>query len=101
MATLYGNEAAIQSAHSRTPALGTITYKPGSVLALVTWAQREDPHWFGARIPSTLFSVEFVEIPSSDTPIYQAVSCSGLAIRLGPEEKRTVFMLALTPTRLP
>ena len=25
----------------------------GSVLALVTWVQREDPHWFGASIPDS------------------------------------------------
>ena len=32
------------------------------MLALVTWAQRDDPHWFGAKIPSTVQSVEFVTI---------------------------------------
>jgi hypothetical protein len=32
------------------------------VLALVTWTQRDDPHWFGGRIPNTPESVEFVRI---------------------------------------
>ena len=32
---------------NRQPAL----YSAGAVLALVTWTQREDPHWFGGRIP--------------------------------------------------
>lgn len=27
-------------------------------LTLVTWHQQEDPHWFGARIPGDLISVE-------------------------------------------
>lgn len=27
-------------------------------LTLVTWRQQEDPHWFGARIPGDLISVE-------------------------------------------
>jgi hypothetical protein len=29
---------------------------------LVTWQQREDPHWFGARIPGQPLSAEFVEV---------------------------------------
>jgi hypothetical protein len=47
MSTLFGNEVAVQSARS-----GRIgRYPPGAVLALVTWTQQDDPHWFGARIP--------------------------------------------------
>jgi cytochrome P460 len=67
MSTLYGNDLAIQNlrASSASP------YPPGSVLALVTWSQREDPHWFGARIPSTPQSVEFVSISLRQSPSYQ------------------------------
>jgi hypothetical protein len=61
MSTLYGNDVAVQYARSDS----AHTYPPGSVLALVTWAQRDDPHWFGAKIPSTPQSVEFVIIPQS------------------------------------
>lgn len=32
------------------------------MLVLVTWIQRDDPHWFGARIPDAPESVEFVRI---------------------------------------
>ncbi|HEV2645613.1 MAG TPA: cytochrome P460 family protein [Acidobacteriaceae bacterium] len=32
----------------------------GSRLALVTWQQRDDPHWFGGRIPDKPISVEVV-----------------------------------------
>jgi hypothetical protein len=35
------------------------------VLALVTWGEREDPHWFGGRIPDTVKSVEFVQADTS------------------------------------
>ena len=56
MATLYGNDAAMRAALARQPA------PPGAVLALVTWAQRDDPHWFGARIPGAPQSVEFVQV---------------------------------------
>ena len=61
MSTLYGNDVAVQYARSNS----AHAYPAGSVLALVTWAQRDDPHWFGAKIPSAPRSVEFVTIPSS------------------------------------
>src|ERR1700761_774768 len=43
--TLFGNDAAVSAARAGT------AYPAGAVLGLVTWRQREDPHWFGARIP--------------------------------------------------
>jgi hypothetical protein len=61
MSTVYGNDLAVE--HARTSA--DRAYPAGSILALVTWEQRDDPHWFGAKIPSTVKSVEFVTIPSS------------------------------------
>jgi hypothetical protein len=43
MSTLYGNRAALQSAYARSDAsAGAPVYSPGSVLALVTWVQRDD-----------------------------------------------------------
>jgi hypothetical protein len=53
-ATLFGNDAAVAAAR------GGEAYPAGAVLGLVTWKQREDPHWFGARIPGQVLSVEFV-----------------------------------------
>jgi hypothetical protein len=56
-ATLYGNDVAMQAVQAHRSAA---VYPAGTVLGLVTWAQREDPHWFGARIPDRPLSVEFV-----------------------------------------
>ncbi len=56
MSTLYGNDAAF--AHARTSP--QTAYPAGAVLALVTWHQQEDKHWFGGRIPAEVASVEFV-----------------------------------------
>lgn len=56
--TLYGNDTAVAYARS-TPGS---TYPAGAVLALVTWSQRDDPHWFGAKIPGSPQTVEFVVI---------------------------------------
>jgi hypothetical protein len=55
-ATLFGNDAAVAAAR------GGEAYPAGAVLGLVTWRQREDPHWFGARIPGQVVSVEFVTV---------------------------------------
>jgi hypothetical protein len=55
MSTLFGNDLALRHARS-APATA---YPPGSILSLVTWSQREDPHWFGAKIPGPIKSIEF------------------------------------------
>ena len=57
--TLFGNDVAVSAARAG------VAYPSGAVLGLVTWQQREDPHWFGARIPGDVVSVEFVEVGSS------------------------------------
>jgi hypothetical protein len=54
--TLFGNDAAVAAAR------GGEAYPAGAVLGLVTWRQREDPHWFGARIPGQPVAVEFVVV---------------------------------------
>ena len=56
--TLFGNDAAVSAARAG------VAYPAGAVVGLVTWQQREDPHWFGARIPGSVVSVEFVEVGS-------------------------------------
>lgn len=58
MSTLYGNDLAVEYIRTHSQH----AYPPGSVLSLVTWAQREDPRWFGARIPGRVTKVEFVTV---------------------------------------
>ena len=53
--TLFGNDAAVAAARAGA------SYPVGAVIGLVTWRQRDDPHWFGARIPGEPLQVEFVE----------------------------------------
>lgn len=57
MSTLFGNDAAVHYARTHSQH----EYPAGSALALVTWAQREDPRWFGGNIPATVKSVEFAK----------------------------------------
>ncbi|HEY6413321.1 MAG TPA: hypothetical protein VIX42_06525, partial [Edaphobacter sp.] len=54
----------------------------GAVLSLVTWAQRDDPHWFGAKIPANVNSVEFLTIPASaNQPAYLYENYQGSPLR--------------------
>jgi len=61
MSTLFGNEIAVN--HVRTDPHGS--YPPGSVVALGTWFQREDPNWLGAMVPGRLKSMEIVRADSN------------------------------------
>jgi hypothetical protein len=98
-ATLYGNDAAMQAvqAHRSAP-----VYPAGAVLALVTWVQREDPHWFGARIPDRSLSVEFVAPGGQQS--YRRFSGAGLTsdqIAADAALQRAHFVLGLAPAPLP
>ncbi len=106
MATLYGNETAIRSLNPRgADAMTAPSYASGAVLALVTWAQRDDPHWFGARIPSAPQLIEFVEVQSESgrnsyrrfAGIELAPSPAGTAT----EAARVKIILGLAPVKLP
>jgi hypothetical protein len=106
MATLFGNDAAMQAVRDQRSSFGrSPAYPAGSVLALVTWNQREDPHWFGGRIPDSPLSVEFVEAGAPGKP--GGYRCyDGPLLRehsLRPEEaaKRSGFLLNLAPASLP
>jgi mono/diheme cytochrome c family protein len=99
MATLYGNDAAMLAVQASRA--GGV-YPAGSVLALVTWVQRDDPHWFGARIPDRPLSVEFV-LAGSEEPVYQRFAGSELTADQGGANaaERTSFVLGLAPAELP
>jgi hypothetical protein len=96
MATLYGDEAAMDAVEAHR------SYPAGAVLALVTWTQRDDPHWFGARIPDRPLSVEFVE--AGGQPHYRRFSGTALEEDEGATKiaaERASFMLGLPPAQLP
>jgi hypothetical protein len=106
MATLYGNPAAMKEVQMRgTPHSGGPKYSAGAVLALVTWAQRDDPHWFGGRIPAIPESVEFVQVAATgQTNSYRRFAGEELVEEhpaASVAAQRTSFMLGLTPARLP
>lgn len=106
MATLFGNQTAMRAITSRGPASGQVlSYPTGAVLALVTWAQRDDPHWFGGRIPDTPRSIEFVEVNSqagaSSYHLYQANGMTEHQVPRDIAAQSAEFILKLTPATLP
>ena len=104
-ATLYGDDAAMRAVQARGASAGAPAYPEGAVLALVTWAQRDDPHWFGARIPDAPLSVEFVQLTLAGQPSgYRRFAGTGLVedqVAAGVAEARTRFVLGLSPARMP
>jgi hypothetical protein len=108
MAALFGNGPAMSAVRARgadAAATAGPTYPPGAVLALVTWTQRDDPHWFGARIPGVPVSVEFVKVGhAGEAATYRNFAGANLdEDRPAPEfaAQRTAFLLGLAPAQLP
>lgn len=60
MSTLYGNDLAVKNARAG------FAYPAGSVIALVTWLQKADEHWFGARIPAGIQSIEQIKFTTGE-----------------------------------
>ena len=85
MSTLYGNDRAVGRARTNFDR----TYPPGSVLSLVTWFQREDEHWFGARIPGQIESIEVVTASSGpdQRPSYSYQAYRGAQLTSVPTEE--------------
>ena len=106
MATLFGNDEALHAARATETNEGLLPAHPaGSVLALVTWSQREDPHWFGGRIPDNPQSVEFVEVDAPgnrrnyrcyDGPVLKEHTFS-----IEEGAKRAGILLNMAPATLP
>ena len=104
MATLVGNAIAVRAARSNDGP----TYPVGSVLSLVTWRQRDDPDWFGARVPEVVQSVEFVELRAeggnSPTATYAGFSSPSLdpsSISSGQKQTRIHYLLTQRASRMP
>jgi len=89
MSTLYGNDVAIKDARAGRP------YSVGAVVTLVTWEQRDDPHWFGGRIPAAVHAVEVVRYMDGG-PSYQSDKGSELV-----KEARISYIAGLKAAVLP
>jgi hypothetical protein len=106
VSVLFANDLAAeqeQSAENRISGLHA-SLAHGGKLALITWQQREDPHWFGARIPSDPKSVEFLTGDALHEIRYQCFE--GRDLRENQKnaafsEQRTKLILDLAPAEYP
>jgi hypothetical protein len=103
MSTLYGNDIAVEYARKNS----LHNYPAGSILSLVTWTQREDDRWFGARIPDKVKSVEFVEVkftsgghPSYSYSDYEGMPLTKVTDDLTPNE-RAEYLLSQRSAVMP
>ncbi len=71
--TLFGNDSAVMASRAGQ------AYPAGAVLGLVTWRQKDDPHWFGGRMPDAPLGVEFLEYGAGQAPVYRHFAGSPLA----------------------
>jgi hypothetical protein len=88
MSTLYGNDIALD--YARTHARHD--FPNGSTLSLVTWTQREDERWYGAKVPDHVKSVEFVFVKAAadGRPLYSYQKYEGTPLkRVSAEEGPT------------
>ena len=104
MTTLYGNDPAVQTARTS----GQQKYPDRSVLSLVTWRQHDDAHWFGATIPDTIESVEFVEVESTPDyrPAYVYEGFEGTLLKpkvlsASERDQRIAYILEQRASRMP
>ena len=106
MATLFGNDVAVRAVRTRgAKSSEPRVYPAGAVLALITWAQRQDPHWFGGRIADAPQSVEFIRVDAQGgATSYRRFNGSWLREELSSSDlaaNRGNFILNLAPAILP
>jgi hypothetical protein len=99
--TLYGNDQALKSAID-----GNKTVVANEVFTLVTWTQQEDDHWFGAKIPSDVESVEVIKtVPSGNSVAvnYEQLEGKQLALKTDTigQAERIKYILGQKPSILP
>lgn len=97
MATLYGNDIAVNYARSHAGK----DYPSGAKLALVTWQQQDDQHWFGARIPDRILSVEMVTFTGAGTPQYSNYQGQPLRLTTNPQPDRLATILSYRAAVVP
>jgi hypothetical protein len=94
LATISGNEQAVAYARHHASS----KYPAGSVLAVVTWSQQDDPRWFGGKIPGDVRSVEFLEVQaaadSGQTYLYSMYSGTPLRKSVSIAEKTSTSRAA-------
>jgi len=99
--TLYGNPLALQAAIQNNKTLAG-----GELFTLVAWKQQPDEHWFGAKIPGDLQSVEILKMKSAGNTVltdYQRYEGKKLVLKSDTmyKNERIKFILDQRPSVMP
>ena len=101
MMTLYGTDLAIDDLKDNP---GKVNGKE-RILALVTWSQKDDPYWYGAKIPNNLLSVEVIKskLPFSENTeiVYQKYEGKELKKVNADGTNRVSTILSMKPSIMP
>ncbi len=101
---LFANDEAFKSSLLQARTSGaSLPYPAGAKVALITWTQREDPHWFGARMADCFVSAELLEVGSAGSAavITKYEGSGGKAVPKTEMTGRTDFLLRLKSAPLP
>jgi hypothetical protein len=97
MSVLYANPLAIVNA-----AKGNSGPIPGEIMALVTWKQKADKSWFGAKVPGRL---QFVELLKTTGKSMAYEKYTGKSLSADPDtagrQERINYILTLQPSVMP
>ena len=105
LSVLYANEPAVffvRAHHDNS-------YPESSTLALVSWREWEDPHWFGANIPGGISEIELVRFEKNRKgivgPVYEKYGAGGESISISSDASaslaRMKWILSLRAAVLP
>lgn len=83
MHTVYANDTAFTFAKSGLDS----AWPANASVAVVTWEEQEDTHWFGGNMPDKIKSVELITIDSAHTPAYALYEGSPLKYTAGGTSK--------------
>lgn len=99
--TLYGNNQAREELKGK-PEKGESKER---ILALITWSQKEDPYWYGAKVPDRLLSIEVIKsrYPLSDNFDIQYEKYEGPALKKvsASGSERIPAILTMKPSIMP
>lgn len=101
MMTLYGTDSAIDDLKDTS---GKVNGKE-RILALVTWSQKDDPYWYGAKIPNNLLSVELIKsrhpLSENSQIVYQKYEGKKLKKVSADGTDRIRTILSMKPSIMP
>ena len=101
MSILYGNKAGLNAVIA-----GAKEITGAEILALVSWRQQEDLHWYGAMIPGDLLSVELIKADKNSSRMlfdYKRFDGKSLVLNIDTsgQTKRVKFILDQKPSVMP